>query len=63
MKVYELMNMLSGMEAGQEAKLNFEVKISRLVEIGAKAEDVYTTVEMAPYDCDKENAILFCEER
>ena len=51
------------MEAGQEAKLNFEVKTSRLVEIGANAEDVYTTVEMAPYDCDKENAILFCVER
>ena len=46
-----------------EAKLNFEVKTSRLVEIGAKAENVYTTVEMAPYDCDKKNAILFCVER
>ncbi len=63
MKVYELMNMLSGMEAGREVKLNFEVRASRLVEIGTNAEDVYTTVEMAPYDCDKENAILFCVER
>lgn len=63
MKVYELMNMLSGMESGREVKLNFEVKAPRLVELGANAEDVYTTVEMAPYDCDKENAILFCVER
>lgn len=63
MKVYELMNMLSGMEAGREVKLNFEVKTSRLVEIGANTEDVYTSVEMAPYDCNKENAILFCAER
>ena len=63
MKVYELMNMLSGMEAGQEAKLNFEVKTSRLVEIGAKAENVYTTPEMAPYDSDNNHAILLCVER
>ena len=63
MKVYELMNMLPGMEAGLEAKFNFDVKISRLVEIGANAEDVYTTVEIVPYDCDAENGAVFCVER
>lgn len=63
MKVYELMNMLSGMEAGLEVKVNFEVKTSRLVEIGANAEDVYTMVGIVPYDCDEKNGVMFCVER
>lgn len=63
MKVYELMNMLSGMEAGREVKLNFEVKTSRLVRIATDAEGAYAVVEIAPYDCDKENVVLFCVER
>lgn len=45
MKVYELMNMLSGMEAGREVKLNFEVKTSRLVRIATDAEGAYAVVE------------------
>ena len=65
MKVYELMNMLSGMEAGQEAKLNFEVKTSRLAELANEetGDGGYITVGIMPYDCDKANAILFCVER
>ena len=65
MKVYELMNTLAEMEAGLEVKLNFEVKTSRLAELANEetGDGGYITVGIMPYDCDKENAILFCVER
>lgn len=64
MKVYELMNMLSGMEAGLEVKVNFEVKTSRLAELANEAGDGgYITVGIMPYECNKAHGLLFCVER
>ena len=64
MKVYELMNMLSGMEAGLEVKVNFEVKTSRLAELANEVSDGgYITVGILPYECDKAHGSLYCVER
>lgn len=64
MKVYELMNMLSGMEAGREVKLNFEVRTSRLAELANEVSDGgYITVGIMPYECNKAHGLLFCVER
>lgn len=65
MKVYELMNMLSKMEAGLEVKVNFEVKTSRLAELANEetGNEGYITVGIMPYECDKAHGSLFCVER